>query len=115
MANPQTDRSRHVGVIIAPNRLSVAIRFCDGGDPTPATREEILEALEGHHVAAGPEVVDRVDEFLRLLSSDGVLEEVGDDQANLVLRPGIDPDRAVGRAERQCAALFDVKQHIDGF
>ncbi|MCH8964471.1 MAG: DUF342 domain-containing protein [Planctomycetes bacterium] len=62
-------------MIIAPDKLSAAIRFCDGGDPTPPTQEEILEALEGQHVAAGPEVVDRVDEFLRLLSSDEVPEE----------------------------------------
>ena len=41
MANPQTDRSRHIGVIIAPNRLSVAKRFCDGGDPPPPTREPL--------------------------------------------------------------------------
>ena len=75
MADSQADRSRHIGVIIAPDKLSAAIRFCDGGDPTPPTQEEILEALEGQHVAAGPEVVDRVDEFLRLLSSDEVPEE----------------------------------------
>ncbi len=75
MANSEADRSRDIGVIIAPDKLSAAIRFCDGGDPTPPTREEILEALEGQHVAAGPEVADRVDEFLRLLSNGEAPEE----------------------------------------
>ena len=54
MENPQKDRSRHIGVIIAPDKLSAAIRFCDGGDPTPPTWEEISEALEGHRVVCGP-------------------------------------------------------------
>jgi len=75
MANPQTDRSRHVGVIIAPDRLSVALRFYEGGDPTLPAREEILEALEGYHVATGRAAVDRVDKFLCLLGSHELLEE----------------------------------------
>lgn len=75
MADSQADRLRHIGVIIAPDRLSVAIRFCDGGDPTLPTREQILEALAEHRVAAGPEVMDRVDEFLGLLSGDELPEE----------------------------------------
>ena len=104
MANPQTDRSRLIGVIIAPDRLSAAIRFCDGGDPTPPTREEILEALEEHRVTAGPEVVDRVGEFLSLLSSEELPEEefvVAEGRVIDVACNPLGPLRIDGRIEPQ--------------
>lgn len=65
MTESTSEQPSRIAVVVSSNKMNASVQCADLGEE-PLTREEVVQALEREGIAVKQEVIERVDEFVRL-------------------------------------------------
>lgn len=68
MTDSTSEQRSRIAVVVSPSKMSASVQCADLGEE-PLTREDVVQALEQDGIAVNQEVIERVDEFVRLVKA----------------------------------------------